>query len=104
MSDRIAVMYAGKIVELGITEDLLSKPAHPYTNLLLSAVPTPDTKVYRRHVRKSGAVPNPVDFPSGCRFHPRCEYAQEICSNDEPKLGKTPSGRHIACHFPLNLE
>nr|WP_026150615.1 oligopeptide/dipeptide ABC transporter ATP-binding protein [Streptomyces prunicolor] len=106
VSDRIAVMYLGEIVELGETEALYKEPAHPYTQALLSAVPDIDDgtvtdEVARERIVLSGEVPNPVDKPTGCPFRTRCPYARERCAVERPRLTVTASGRHTACHFPL---
>jgi peptide/nickel transport system ATP-binding protein len=97
----IAVMYLGKIVEKGPTEDLISKPLHPYTSALLAAVPVPDPTARRTEVVIKGEVPSPVNPPPGCRFHTRCPFAQEICRKEEPQLTEIKKGRFVACHFPL---
>ncbi|MEW1824220.1 oligopeptide/dipeptide ABC transporter ATP-binding protein [Streptomyces sp. NPDC088196] len=106
VSDRIAVMYLGEIVELAETEALYKEPAHPYTQALLSAVPDIDDgtltdEVPRERIVLSGEVPNPVDKPTGCPFRTRCPYARELCAVERPRLTKTASGRYTACHFPL---
>jgi oligopeptide/dipeptide ABC transporter ATP-binding protein len=99
ISHRIAVMYLGKIVELGPTEEIFSRPLHPYTRALLSAIPVPDPESRRVKIILTGDVPNPINPPSGCRFHPRCEFAREICRTVEPPLGPTDGGgRTVACH------
>jgi oligopeptide transport system ATP-binding protein len=106
VSDRIAVMYLGKIIEVSPAEELYQRPVHPYTEALLSAVPIPDPKVAaeRSQVVLEGDVPSPIEPPSGCRFHPRCKYATEICSATEPPLVALGSAGHLAaCHHPLNL-
>ena len=105
VSDRIAVMYLGKIVELGPALDVCDSPVHPYTEALLSAVPIPDVDVAARRERivLAGDVPSPIDPPSGCRFHPRCRYATEICRTIEPPLVPQRGSEHIAaCHHPLH--
>lgn len=107
VSDRIAVMYLGKIVELADRKDLYSTPMHPYTKALLSAVPVPDPK--RRGVKSDrillrGDVPSPIDPPTGCRFHTRCWKATEICATKEPPLIPLASGHQVACHHPENAE
>jgi peptide/nickel transport system ATP-binding protein len=106
VSTRIAVMYLGSIVELGLVEDIFAKPAHPYTHALISAVPVPDiTKSRSRsHVVLTGDVPSAINPPSGCRFHPRCPIAKELCKLERPLLLKQESGRQIACHFPMSTK
>ena len=103
VSTRIAVMYLGSIVELGQGEDIFAKPAHPYTQALISAVPIPDiTKAgSRNRIVLTGDMPSPINPPSGCRFHPRCPIAQDRCKAERPLLLKQASGRQVACHFPL---
>jgi peptide/nickel transport system ATP-binding protein len=101
MCNRIAVMYLGKIVEMGSTEELIRHPAHPYMEALIAAVPVPDPTARRTEVVIKGEVPSAVNPPSGCRFHPRCPYAKDICKKEEPRLSKTSKERYVACHFPL---
>jgi oligopeptide/dipeptide ABC transporter ATP-binding protein len=105
VSDRIAVMYLGKIVELAPAEELFRAPVHPYTEALLSAVPIPEVgaRARRDRIVLTGDVPSPIDPPTGCRFHPRCRYATEICSEQEPVLTSFGGGRLAACHHPLAL-
>jgi oligopeptide transport system ATP-binding protein len=107
VSDRIAVMYLGKIVELSPAEELYVRPIHPYTEALLSAVPVPDPdlSLKRERIVLEGDVPSPIVPPSGCRFHPRCRYATEVCAMQEPPLVAYGSGGHLAaCHHPLHVE
>jgi oligopeptide/dipeptide ABC transporter ATP-binding protein len=105
VSDRIAVMYLGKLMELSPAEELYRKPIHPYTSALLSAIPIPDPKENRARDRMvvSGEPPNPIDPPSGCVFHPRCPRATEVCKTVEPPLVHYANGHLAACHHPLNV-
>ncbi len=105
VSDRVAVMYLGKVVELSDAKRLYAEPKHPYTGALLSAVPVadPDLAAKRERVILYGDVPSPIDPPSGCRFHPRCPKAQQRCVDEEPPLEPKASGDLAACHFPLEL-
>ena len=106
VSDRIAVMYLGKIVERSPAPVLYERPIHPYSVALLSAVPIPDPKVNaeRKPIVLEGDVPSPVDPPSACRFHTRCPWASDICSQDEPPLADYGSGQAAACHHPQNVD
>jgi oligopeptide/dipeptide ABC transporter ATP-binding protein len=103
VSDRVGVMYLGKVVELADARRLYAEPKHPYTGALLSAVPVPDpdTAQQRERVILLGDVPSPIDPPSGCRFHPRCPKAQERCVVEVPPLERKASGDLAACHFPI---
>jgi oligopeptide/dipeptide ABC transporter ATP-binding protein len=106
VSDRVAVMYLGKIVELGDRTDVYERPMHPYTVALLSAVPIPDPTraVKRERILLTGDVPSPLNPPPACRFHTRCWKAQEICGVEEPPLVDMRSGHKVACHFPENVD
>lgn len=100
ISDRIAVMYLGRIVEIGETETVVAEPAHPYTRALISVIPLPDPGARREHVILAGETPNPIDLPSGCRFHPRCpQFIGEICATTDPPEVTLPDGRRVACHL-----
>jgi len=105
VSDRIVVMYLGKLMEVSPADELYSKPIHPYTSALLSAIPIPDPAENRARVRPlvTGEPPNPIDPPSGCRFHTRCSRARDICSQVEPQLTEYADGHLAACHFPQNV-
>ena len=105
VSDRIAVMYLGKLMEVSPSEELYTKPIHPYTFALLSAIPIPDPNENRERERivVSGEPPNPIDPPSGCVFHPRCPRATDICREVEPPLARYPNGHLAACHHPMNV-
>ncbi len=100
ISHRVAVMYLGKIVELADTDEVFSEPFHPYTKALMSAVPIPDPKTKIMRIILPGEPPSPIDPPSGCRFHPRCSQAQEICSQKEPILEELKKNHFVACYFP----
>src|SRR5512142_859918 len=106
VSDRIAVMYLGKLVELSPAEELYTRPIMPYTEALLSAVPVPDPDLadQRERIVLEGDVPSPINPPSGCRFHPRCRYATDVCKEVEPPLVDYGNGHLAACHHPLNVD
>lgn len=104
ISDRVAVMYVGKVVELAPTEDLYARPLHPYTEALLSAVPKPDPAFRKRRILLKGEVADPSNPPSGCYFHPRCPYVQDRCKTEEPPLREVVPGHFAACHFAETLK
>jgi peptide/nickel transport system ATP-binding protein len=99
ISNRVGVMYAGKLVEVGKTEELFDNPKHPYTEALLSSRPVPDPRKRKERIILKGEVANPANLPSGCSFHPRCKYAQDICKLKVPELKRTSSGQYASCHF-----
>jgi len=99
VSDRIAVMYAGKMVELGTRTDFLNPPWHPYTEILWNSVPGLGQGKKEKKTSAAGEIPDPLHLPSGCVFHPRCPYREAICSRDEPLLRESRPGYRVACHF-----
>jgi peptide/nickel transport system ATP-binding protein len=103
ISDRVAVMYVGKMVEMAETEDLFLFPKHPYTEALLSAVPVPDPRTKMLRIILPGEVANPANPPSGCYFHPRCVYAQDLCKEKEPSWDEVTPAHFVACHFAREL-
>lgn len=97
ISDRVAVMYLGKVVEVSNRDELFKNPLHPYTQALMSAIPIPDPTIKRERIILQGDVPSPLNPPKGCRFHPRCPVAIDICSHEEPKLVDIQGGHQAAC-------
>ncbi|MGZ7444749.1 ABC transporter ATP-binding protein [Paenibacillus sp. TH7-28] len=104
ISDRVGVMYLGKLVEVAETETLFLAPLHPYTAALLSAIPKPVPGRRKERVVLQGDVPSPANPPAGCRFHTRCPFAKDKCAQVEPKLIEAAPGRQVACHFPLSAD
>jgi oligopeptide/dipeptide ABC transporter ATP-binding protein len=106
VSDRVAVMYLGKLVEIGPAESLYREPLHPYTVALLASIPNPDPTAARSAVAQTirGEPPSPIDPPSGCRFRTRCPRAQDVCAAEEPPLRKLADGHFAACHFPVSRD
>ena len=98
--DRIAIMYLGKILEVGPRSEVFKSPGHPYTVALMSAIPVPDPKHKMERLIPRGEIPSPINPPSGCRFHPRCPYAQNVCSEREPQLEEIGASHQVACFFP----
>ena len=98
ISDRVAVMYLGRVVEIAPSDSLYDNPRHPYTEALLSAVPIPDPQVRRKRIVLRGEVPNPIHPPAGCHFHPRCPLAEERCKREVPQLRESAPGHWTACH------
>jgi peptide/nickel transport system ATP-binding protein len=103
ISDRVAVMYVGKLVELAETRELFESPQCPYTEALMSAVPKPDPLRRTERIVLPGDVPSPANPPPGCSFHPRCLYVQDRCRTEEPVLEQTRPGRYVRCHFARDL-
>ena len=101
ISDRVAVMYLGRLCELGPSDDVYARPAHPYTVALLASIPEPDPAAARKVTPIAGDLPSPIDPPSGCRFRTRCPFAQQRCTDEVPPLTAVGPERFVACHFPL---
>lgn len=101
ISDRVAVMYLGKLCEVASSDDLYARPSHPYTNVLLDSIPEADPEADHFVGKIVGEPPSPVSPPSGCRFHPRCAYATSICTSEEPQLRAMGDGHFVACHHPV---
>ncbi len=101
VSDRVAVMYLGKLVEIAQSDELYRSAAHPYTEALLASIPEPDPDATSDHKALTGELPSPLNPPSGCRFRTRCPYAQDLCAEQEPPLRDIAPGHQVACHFPL---
>lgn len=101
ISDRIGVMYLGRMVELSDRDEIFEKPLHPYTQALLDSVPIPDPRLRKEHQLIEGEIPNPSNPPSGCHFHPRCPYATELCKKVEPDYVEIEPQHFVACHHPL---
>lgn len=101
LSDRVMVMYLGRVVEMGSAEELFQHPAHPYTQILIHAAPVIDTKHKEREYEIRGETPSPIDIPKGCAFHPRCPFATEKCRTAEPVMTEDANGRMVKCHYPL---
>ena len=108
LGSRVAVMYAGRLVEIGSTRKVFRKPVHPYTEALLASIPSPVPRQARKEIEMTGEVPDPARPPSGCAFHPRCAYATEVCRVHVPTLGSVPgdndAGRQVACHHASDLD
>lgn len=102
ISDRIAVMYLGNIVELAPTDELFENPQHPYTKTLLSAIPSVNPKTRRERIVIKGDIPSPTNLPTGCVFHTRCPFAMDICKQKKPEVTTLPNGHHVACHLQNN--
>lgn len=99
ISNRVGVMYLGKLVEIASTEELFKRSLHPYTQALLSAIPIPDPEIKIKRMILKGEVPSPINPPSGCRFHPRCPYAMKKCREEEPPLVNVGNNHYVACHL-----
>jgi len=103
MSDRVAVMYLGKLVEMANRDAIYNSPRHPYTFHLMAAIPIPNPEIKKEEVLLTGDVPSPVNVPPGCRFHPRCPYATDRCGQEEPHLIEN-DGHWVACHYDIDFK
>ena len=104
ISDRVGVMYVGKMVELATSEEIFRRPLHPYTEALLSAKPIADPRIKRQKIMLEGETPNPANPPSGCYFHPRCRYCTDICKEQRPEYRELEPGHFVACHRADELQ
>jgi peptide/nickel transport system ATP-binding protein/oligopeptide transport system ATP-binding protein len=104
ISDRVMVMYLGKVVEIAEKKDLFDSPLHPYTNALLSAIPVPNPVIKRERILLKGDVPSPINPPTGCRFHTRCPFATDRCISEEPSLREIKPNHYVSCHFAEDLQ
>jgi oligopeptide/dipeptide ABC transporter ATP-binding protein len=102
MSDRVAVMYLGKVMELANVSDIYQRSRHPYTEALLSSVPMPDPKILKKKITLPGDVPSPINPPAGCVFHPRCPHRAEKCETVVPKFFEIEPDHWLSCHYPIN--
>jgi oligopeptide/dipeptide ABC transporter ATP-binding protein len=102
MSDRVAVMYLGKVMELAGVGNIYERPRHPYTEALLSSVPMPDPKILKKKITLPGDVPSPINPPSGCVFHPRCRYRRGECETVVPEFVEIEPDHWLSCHYPIN--
>lgn len=103
ISSRIGVMYLGKLIELADSDSLFATPVHPYTRALLSAIPSTDPTIHKERILLEGDVPSPINLPTGCRFHTRCHYCQEICRVEEPQFNEIAPGHFCACHLSVEF-
>lgn len=103
ISNRVGVMYVGKMVETASTKSLFAQPKHPYTEALLSSKPVPDPRRKSNRIILSGEVANPASPPAGCYFHPRCPYAKDVCRKEAPEMKQVGDGHYAACHFAGEL-
>ena len=102
VSDRMAIMYLGRFVEQGLTDEIFAHPRHPYTQALLSANPNPDPDAPKEQIVLKGEIPSLMNRPQGCEFHPRCSYMKDKCRNEFPAVSTVEPGHLLSCHFPLN--